>query len=97
MYEKKEKKVSHYYADGYEPPKYKTTYEEVRALILQGRKVEREREERERAVKQLKAELKAKNIKRNKEKLIRAFAIIGVVSTCIGISAMILTGIKYIM
>ena len=100
MYEKEEKKVSHYYAGGYEPPKYKTTYEEVRALILQGRKVEREREERERAIKQLKAKLKAKSIKRNKaysEQLIKAFAIIGVVSTCIGVSAMILTAIKYIM
>tara|TARA_R100000734_G_scaffold18404_1_gene15310 strand:+ start:102 stop:404 length:303 start_codon:yes stop_codon:yes gene_type:complete len=100
MYEKEEKKVSGYYAGGYEPPKYKTTYEEVRALILQGRKVEREREERERAIKQLKAKLKAKSIKRNKaysDRLIKAFAIIGVVSTCIGISAMILTTIKYIM
>jgi hypothetical protein len=31
------------------------------------------------------------------EKLIRAFAIIGVVSTCLAISAVILTIIKYIM
>ena len=107
MFEEEEKKVSHYYEGGYEPPKYKTTYEEVRALILQGRKVDREREERERAMKQLKAKLKAKGMNPNgfelrkefaiAEKLIRAFAIIGIVSTSLAISAIILTIIKYIM
>ena len=56
MYEKEEKKVSHYY-EGYEPPKYKTTYEEVRALILEGGKAERERVERKRRKEKISREL----------------------------------------